>query len=123
VHEIKHDGYRLLVRRDDARVRLFTRRGHDWTERFSAIAVAAAALRARSFTIDGEAVIAGADGVAAFDELHRRRRLGEAFLYAFDLLEMDGDDLRPRPLSKRKAKLARLLAGARGGIALNERLT
>src|ERR1700676_4082336 len=82
VHEIKHDGYRLIVRRDGAQVRLFTRRGYDWTDRFSAIANAAAKVRATSFTIDGEAVIAGPDGVAAFDELHGRRRLGEAFLWA-----------------------------------------
>src|SRR6266436_3661444 len=68
-HEIKHDGYRLMVRRDGDRVRLFTRRGYDWTERFPAIAAAAAALRAKSFTIDGEAVVTGPDGVATFDEL------------------------------------------------------
>ena len=51
VHEIKHDGYRLIVRRDGERVRLFTRRGYDWTEQFSTIAAAAAPLRAKSFTI------------------------------------------------------------------------
>jgi bifunctional non-homologous end joining protein LigD len=56
VHEIKHDGYRLIVRREGAAVRLFTRRGYDWTERYPAIASAAAELRARSFTLDGEAV-------------------------------------------------------------------
>ena len=88
VHEIKHDGYRLIVRRDGARVRVFTRRGYDWTEEFSAIAAAAAKVPAQSFTIDGEAVVTGTDGVAAFDELHGRRRLGEAFLWAFELLEL-----------------------------------
>jgi bifunctional non-homologous end joining protein LigD len=72
VHEIKHDGYRLIVRRDGARVRVFTRRGYDWTEEFSAIAAAAAKVPAQSFTIDGEAVVTGPDGVAAFDELHGR---------------------------------------------------
>jgi bifunctional non-homologous end joining protein LigD len=120
VHEIKHDGYRLIARRDGERVRLFTRHGYDWTERFSAIAAAAKKVRAVSFTIDGEAVIAGPNGVAAFDELRGRRRLAEAFLWAFDLLELNGADLRPLPLSKRKAKLAQLLAHTRGGIALNE---
>jgi ATP dependent DNA ligase domain len=55
-------------------VRLFTRRGHDWTERYPAIAAAAAKLRAKSFTLDGEAVVAGADGVAMFDSLHRRHK-------------------------------------------------
>jgi ATP dependent DNA ligase domain len=72
VHEVKHDGYRLLVRRDGATVRLFTRRGYDWTDRYPAIANAASRLKARSFTLDGEAVVCGADGVAVFDALHRR---------------------------------------------------
>ena len=81
VHEIKQD-----ARRDGAVVRLFTRRGHDWTERYPAIASAAAKLRARSFTLDGEAVVTGADGVAVFDALHRRHKATDAMLYAFDLL-------------------------------------
>ena len=72
VHEIKHDGYRLIVRRDGDTVRLFTRRGHDWPDRYPAIASAAAKLRAKSFTLDGEAVVAGADGVAVFDAPHPR---------------------------------------------------
>jgi hypothetical protein len=71
VHEIKHDGYRLIVRRDGDAVRLFTRRGYDWTERYPAITAAAGKLRAKSFTLDGEAVVTGADGVAVFDALHR----------------------------------------------------
>jgi ATP-dependent DNA ligase len=53
VHKIKHDGYRLIVRRDGKAVRLFTRRGHDWTHRYPSIAAGAAMLRARSFTLDG----------------------------------------------------------------------
>jgi bifunctional non-homologous end joining protein LigD len=74
VHETKHDGYRLIVRRDGKAVRLFTRRGHDWTDRYPAIASAAAKLRAKSFTPDGEAVVPGADAVAVFDALHRRHK-------------------------------------------------
>ncbi len=120
VHEIKHDGYRLIVRRDGAAVRLFTRRGYDWTDRYPAIAAAAGKLRARSFTIDGEAVVVGVDGVAVFDALHRRHKASEAILYAFDLLELNGEDLRPMPLSARKAKLARLLARKPVGIVFNE---
>jgi bifunctional non-homologous end joining protein LigD len=120
VHEIKHDGYRLMVRRDGDTVRLFTRRGHDWTDRYSAIASAAANLRAKSFTMDGEAVVTGADGVAVFDALHRRHKATNAMLYAFDLLELNGEDLRPLPLAKRKAKLARLLARKPLGIVFNE---
>jgi ATP-dependent DNA ligase len=72
VHEIKHDGYRLFVRRDGAAVRLFTRRGHDWTERYPGIAGVAAKLQARSFTLDGEAVVCGEDGIAVFEALRRR---------------------------------------------------
>ena len=115
VHEIKHDGYRLIVRRDGKVVHLFTRRGYDWTDRYPAIASAAAKLRAKSFTIDGEAVVTGLDGIAVFDALHRRRRATDAMLYAFDLLELNGKDLRPLPLGERKAKLARLLARAAAG--------
>jgi bifunctional non-homologous end joining protein LigD len=120
-HEIKHDGYRLIVRRDATSVRLFTRRGYDWTARFPVIADAAGKLRARTFTLDGEAVVCGPDGVAVFDALHSERRLGEAFLYAFDLIGVDGKDLRPLPFSERKTRLARLLTGS-GGIALNEHI-
>jgi bifunctional non-homologous end joining protein LigD len=120
VHEIKHDGYRLIVRRDGDTVRLFTRRGYDWTDRYPAIASAAAKLKAKSFTLDGEAVVAGADGVAVFDTLHRRGRVSDAILQAFDLLELDGEDLRPLPLGQRKPRLARLLARAQPGIAINE---
>jgi bifunctional non-homologous end joining protein LigD len=119
-HEIKHDGYRLIVRHDGAKARLFTRRGYDWTARYPVIAAAAGRLRARSFTIDGEAVVCGADGIAIFDALHSERRLSEAFLYGFDLMELNGTDLRPWPYGKRKAKLARLLASNRGGIVINE---
>jgi hypothetical protein len=64
IHEIKHDGYRLIVRRDGDAVRLFTRRGHDWTDRYPAIARAAAKLRAKSFTTDGEAAVCGPDCIA-----------------------------------------------------------
>jgi ATP-dependent DNA ligase len=123
VHEIKHDGYRLQVRRDGDTVRLFTRRGYDWTDRYPAIAGTAAILRlsrARSFTLDGEAVVTGADGVAVFDALHRRGRVTDAMLYAFDLLELNGEDMRPLPLSERKARLERLLARSRTGIVFSE---
>jgi bifunctional non-homologous end joining protein LigD len=119
VHEIKHDGYRLIVRRD-GEARLFTRRGHDWTDRYPAIASATAKLRAQSFTMDREAVVVSADGVAIFDALHRRHKASNAILYAFDLLELDGEDLRPLPLSARTAKLARLLAHRPAGIIFSE---
>jgi bifunctional non-homologous end joining protein LigD len=120
VHEIKHDGYRLQVRREGDVVRLFTRRGYDWSGRYPAIAVTATLLRARSFTLDGEAVVCGPDGVAIFDALHRRGTVTEAMLYAFDLLELDGEDLRHIPLVDRKRRLSRLLGGRRLGIVLSD---
>ena len=120
VHEIQHDGYRLIVRRDGPVVRLFTRRGYDWTVRFPGVARAASKLYARSFTLDGEAVVCGPDGVANFDALHRRGTVAEAVLHVFDLLELNSKDQRPFPLSERRAKLDRLLDGSNSGIAFNE---
>jgi bifunctional non-homologous end joining protein LigD len=119
IHEIKHDGYRLQVRRDGDAVRLFTRRGYDWTTRYPAIAGTAAELSARSFTLDGEAVVCGPDGIAIFDALHRYGTVTEAMLYAFDLLEVDGEDLRRLPLSDRKRQLTKLVGKRRLGIVLS----
>jgi bifunctional non-homologous end joining protein LigD len=65
-------------------------------------------------------VVVGINGVAIFDALHRRHKASEAILYAFDLLELDGEDLRPLPLSARKAKLAKLLGRKPAGIVFNE---
>jgi bifunctional non-homologous end joining protein LigD len=73
LHEIKHDGFRMLVRRDAAGVRLFTRNGHDWTGRFPLIARAALSLKAASCLIDGEAVACDDDGLPVFDRLRYRR--------------------------------------------------
>jgi bifunctional non-homologous end joining protein LigD len=120
VHEIKHDGYRLQVRRQGDAVRLFTRRGYDWSGRYPAIVVTAMQLRADSFTLDGEAVVCGPDGVAIFDALHRRGTVSGAMLYAFDLLELEGKDLRDLPLGDRKKRLRRLVGKRRLGIVLSE---
>jgi bifunctional non-homologous end joining protein LigD len=120
VHEIKHDGYRLVVRRDGLTVRLYTRNAYDWTARLPAIAAAAQRIKAKSYTIDGEAVVLGPDGLSRFDELRRREAALTAILYAFDLIEHDGDDLRDRPFLERKAALARLLRDTEAGILLNE---
>jgi bifunctional non-homologous end joining protein LigD len=116
IHEIKHDGYRLIVQREGKRVRLFTRNGHDWTDRYPLIAEAALKNRSSSFVIDGEAVLLGIDGVSDFDGLHSRQHDEEVQLYAFDCLALEGDDLRKLPLSMRKTNLARLLARRPDGI-------
>jgi hypothetical protein len=70
IHEIKHDGYRLIIQRDGRRVRLFTRNGHDWSDRFPLITEAALRNRNSSFVIDGEAVLLGVDGRSDFNGLH-----------------------------------------------------
>src|SRR6266404_6257746 len=108
LHEIKHDGYRLIVHRDGARVRLFTRNGPDWTGRYPLIVEAALKNRQTSFVIDGEAVLLGVDGISDFNGLHSRKHDEEVQLYAFDILALDGEDLRRLPLSMRKTNLARL---------------
>ena len=74
VHEIKHDGYRSMVRRDCARLRCFTRNGNDWADRFLSIVEVAARLEAHSFLIDGEVVITSDDGTPDFHALRSRRR-------------------------------------------------
>jgi bifunctional non-homologous end joining protein LigD len=120
LHEIKHDGYRLVARKQDGRVRLFTRRGYDWSDRYPRIVEAVTALRAGPATIDGEAVCCDENGLSIFEELHSRRHDDRVLLYAFDLLELDGTDFQPRPLHARKARLAKLLATARAGIRFSE---
>jgi bifunctional non-homologous end joining protein LigD len=118
VHEIKHDGFRMMARRDAAGVRLLTRNGNNWTDRYPLIAEAAGALRMRSFLIDGEAVACDGDGMPSFDRLRYRRADASVFLFAFDLLELDGQDLRGEPLEVRKATLVSLLRKARPGVQL-----
>ena len=124
VHEIKQDDYRLMVRRVGSRVRCFTRGGHDWADRFPAIVDAALRIKAASFVIDGEAVNIGDDGTYDFRALRRKRGGSEAVLYAFDLLEQDGDDLRALPLIERKWRLFKLIGRTkRRAIRYNEHLT
>jgi bifunctional non-homologous end joining protein LigD len=120
LQEIKHDGFRMLVRRHAGGVRLFTRNGHDWTGRFPLIARAALSLKAASCLIDGEAVACDGDGLPVFDQLRYRRQDGHVFLYAFDLIELDGNDLRHEPIERRKAALAKLIRRAKTGLVLNE---
>jgi bifunctional non-homologous end joining protein LigD len=120
IHEIKMDGYRLIVQRDGKRVRLFTRNGHDWTDRYPLIVEAALKNRSSSFVIDGEAVLLGVDGVSDFDGLHSRQHDDEVQLYAFDILAADGDDLRKLPLAMRKTNLARILARRPEGIFISD---
>ena len=122
LHEIKHDGFRIIARKDGERVRLYSRPGNDFTRRFPLIVETLARLRSRSCIIDGEAVVCGDNGVASFDRIRYRRYDGDAFLYAFDLIELNGDDLRRDPLEVRKATLRSMLAKAGLGLRFNEHM-
>ena len=122
LHEIKHDGFRVIARKDGKRVRLYSRPGNDLTYRFPLIVEALARLRSRSCIIDGEAVACGEDGIACFDRIRYRRHDADVFLYAFDLIELNGDDLRRDPLAVRKATLVSVLARAAPGLRFNEHL-
>jgi ATP-dependent DNA ligase len=113
IHEIKHDGYRMLARREGARVRLFSRNGNDWSDRFPSVVEAIEVLKVRSCLLDGELVVCDESGLAVFELLRNGRQLKrEAHLIAFDLIELDGRDLRAKPLQLRKAELGRIMRGA-----------
>ena len=101
MHEIKHDGYRLMARRDalSVGIRLLTKNGHDWASRYPLILQAVRRLKVRSCLIDGEAVCCNERGVSSFDKLRHRSHDPEVFLVAFDLLELDGNDLRSTEIS------------------------
>src|SRR5215510_7627322 len=122
IHEIKHDGYRLMTRRDPTGIRLLTRNGHDWAPRYPLIVEAVDRLKVRSCLIDGEAVACDKNALAVFERLRRKPTGKHVFLYAFDLLELDGEDLRRDPLEVRKATLRSMLAKAGLGLRFNEHL-
>jgi bifunctional non-homologous end joining protein LigD len=119
LQEIKHDGFRIMARRDGDRVRLLTRNGHDFAERFPLAAAAVAALPARSCLIDGEAIVTDRNGLAVFDLIRGHRPSQVAVLCAFDLIELDGEDLRREPIETRKSTLKSLLRGKHADIAFN----
>jgi bifunctional non-homologous end joining protein LigD len=120
LHEIKHDGFRILARRDSAGVRLITRAGSDFSGRFPFIAMAVGKLPVRSCLIDGEAIVCDDKGLAVFELIRRHGALATAVHCAFDLLELDGKDLRRQPIEERKQLLAKLLRGSNLSIVLNE---
>lgn len=115
-HELKWDGYRIVGHVDFGQVRLMTRNAKDWTTSFPSIAKALASLPVDSAIVDGEAVVLDEGGISHFNMLqkalggrHGRRPASEAVLFAFDLLYLDGHDLRERPLAERREALAGIL--------------
>jgi bifunctional non-homologous end joining protein LigD len=122
LNEIKHDGFRIIARKTGAQVRLYSRPGNDLTRRFPLIVETLARLRSHSCIIDGEAVACDDNGVASSDLIRRHRNNDRAFLYAFDLIELNGDDMRRDPLEVRKATLASIAAKASPGIRFNEHI-
>ena len=120
IHEIKHDGFRILAHRRGRSVRLLTRNGHDLADRFPLAAEAIEALPVRSCVIDGEAIVCDDSGLAVFDLIRGHGTNAGAILCAFDLLEVNGEDIRREPIEDRKRRLAGLLRLPHDGIALNE---
>jgi ATP-dependent DNA ligase len=122
LHEIKHDGFRVIARKNGAHVKLYSRPGNDLTYRFPLIVETLSRLRSRSCVIDGEAVACDDNGVALFNRVRYRHHDEDIFLYAFDIIELNGDDLRRDPLEGRKARLEIILSKAGPGIRFNEHM-
>jgi bifunctional non-homologous end joining protein LigD len=112
VHELKFDGYRVQAHLQDGRVTLYTRSGHDWTNRFPTIAADVARLPAAKLVLDGEVISADAKGYPNFSALQddlKRGRYDRMVFYAFDLLHLEGFNTRAAPLIERKRVLENLL--------------
>jgi bifunctional non-homologous end joining protein LigD len=111
-----------MARRDPVGIRLITCGGHDWAAHYPLVVEAVNHLKVRSCLIDGEVVCCDDRGLATFQLLRHRRNEPQAFLYAFDLLELNGTDLRREPIEVRKATLASILRKSSPGARLNEHM-
>jgi bifunctional non-homologous end joining protein LigD len=111
IHEIKHDGYRTLLIIERHKAHAYRRNAFDWTERYPGITKAAAKLDCRSAIIDGEVIVQNEQGISDFEALKSaiRGRPQSLILCAFDLLHVNGKDLRDQPLAERRAKLKKLI--------------
>ena len=115
LYEIKFDGYRLLARVDGRSVRCFTRNGHDWSARLPQLVDTLRAMKLGPCWLDGEVVVLNANGVPDFQALQNAfdtERTSASSYFVFDLPFADGEDLRARPLTERRARLHALLASA-----------
>jgi bifunctional non-homologous end joining protein LigD len=125
IHEIKFDGYRLQAHLSRGQAKLLTRRGHDWTARFAPVGEALAQLPVTSALLDGEVVVEDETGVSSFTALQTDLEAGRSdrfVFYAFDLLHLDGYDLRAVPLKARKRLLSELAGDAGDKVRLSEHL-
>jgi DNA ligase D-like protein (predicted ligase) len=125
IHEIKHDGYRTLLVVEDGLVRAYTRNGFNWSERYPGLVSAAAKLDCRSAIIDGEVIVQDESGVSDFDALKTaiRWQPERLILYAFDLLHLNGRDLREEILSYRRTKLKELIGVPQSRLQFSEEFT
>jgi len=113
LHEVKIDGYRLQIHRQENDIRCYTRRGQDWTKRFASLAAAVWRLEARDLVLDGEVAVPDAKGIPDFGALQADLGAGRSdrfAYYAFDILHIAGFDLRKVALADRKRVLAELLS-------------
>jgi bifunctional non-homologous end joining protein LigD len=124
LHEMKYDGYRLLLALGGGKARAYTRSGLDWSEKFEPLLTDALKLITRSALIDGEAVVLDADGRSNFQSLQNALKGAPHLIeyFAFDLLELDGEDLTAQPLVERKARLAALLKKADKRIRFSDHI-
>jgi bifunctional non-homologous end joining protein LigD len=113
IHEIKFDGYRVQVHLANETVKVFTRRGNDWTKRFQKIANDAWHVKAGSAILDGEIVVPATDGSTDFSVLQNELKGASTkiVLVAFDLMYLNGRDVRKLPLLRRKAELKKMISG------------
>jgi bifunctional non-homologous end joining protein LigD len=111
-YEIKYDGYRMLIRIDGGSVKLFTRNGHDWTDRMPKLRAAVESLSVENAWLDGEAVVLNASGTPDFNALQNafdRRSTAKIVIFLFDILWLNGEDVRSEPLRARRQLLHELL--------------
>jgi bifunctional non-homologous end joining protein LigD len=120
LHEQKFDGYRIGAALDEGRVRLWSRRGQEWTADLPSVATAVAALPARSALFDGEVAVLLPSGVTSFQALQQRTAQTPLVYFVFDLLHLDGEDLVALPLEERKRRLRALLGGHEDGVRYSE---
>jgi bifunctional non-homologous end joining protein LigD len=118
IHEIKYDGYRILLAVGAGDARAYTRRGLDWSDKFTPIVEAAQKLNARTALIDGEAVVLDEQGRSSFQLMQGafKARSAKLIYYAFDLLALDGEDLTKLPLLERKQRLVKVVGRRKTGV-------